>query len=144
MKERLLYPLLASAATVGLHYFLGLRWGWAALAGFVGWPLMWTLITIDDDLPGGWSNPDGTVRPDWLMAPFWGQVCLGLAVTSFIGALDAGWSSRSARVLGGVGVIASALSILLIRSGNLRAVSPNKPLPSPSGPGRAEPTRDDR
>ena len=78
------------------------------------------------------------------LCPFWGQVCLGLAVTSFIGALDAGWSSRSARVLAAVGVIASTLSILLVRRGNLRAVSPNKPLPSTSGPGRAGPTRDDR
>jgi hypothetical protein len=39
--------------------------GYVALALFIGWPLIGTLITIDDDLPGGWSNPDGNATPEW-------------------------------------------------------------------------------
>jgi hypothetical protein len=27
--------------------------------GFSGWAFIGHLVTIDDDLPGGWSNPDG-------------------------------------------------------------------------------------
>ena len=131
----LLYPLLASAATIGLRYFAGLSWGWAALAGFVGWPLIGTLVTIDDDFPGGWSNPDGKARPPWLEAPFWGQICLGLGVSSFVAALDAGESARSGRILVGVGMIAIVLSIVLVRRGHRISGPPNKPLQPTSGAG---------
>lgn len=34
--------------------------------GFATWALAGQLITIDDDLPGGWSNPDGSVPFPWL------------------------------------------------------------------------------
>jgi hypothetical protein len=46
---------------------LGANWpmGYVAFALFIGWPLMGTLITIDDDFPGGWSNPDGKATPEW-------------------------------------------------------------------------------
>jgi hypothetical protein len=27
--------------------------------GFSGWAFIGHLVTFDDDLPGGWSNPDG-------------------------------------------------------------------------------------
>jgi hypothetical protein len=53
----------------------------AELIFFVGWPIVGTLVTIDVDLPGGWSNPDGTERPDWLEAPYWGQVVFGVAIS---------------------------------------------------------------
>jgi hypothetical protein len=39
--------------------------GVVALMLFVGWPVFGTLITLDDDLPGGWSNPDGKAIPEW-------------------------------------------------------------------------------
>jgi hypothetical protein len=61
MKPRLLaylvYPALASIATVGLHYLAGWPWLWSALAAFIAWPIVGRLITLDDDLPGGWSHP---------------------------------------------------------------------------------------
>jgi len=31
------------------------------------WPLAGSIITIDDDLPGGWSNPDGDEPFPWEM-----------------------------------------------------------------------------
>jgi hypothetical protein len=34
--------------------------------GFAVWALAGHLITIDDDLPGGWSNPDGSVPFPWI------------------------------------------------------------------------------
>src|SRR5712692_4761687 len=40
----------------------------------------WHSVTADDDLPGGWSNPDGTERLQWLTALFWGQLSMGLGV----------------------------------------------------------------
>ena len=46
-------------------------------------------ITADDDLPGGFSNPDGTVRPHWLGPLFWGQISLGLGIALAAGAVTA-------------------------------------------------------
>jgi hypothetical protein len=36
-----------------------------ALPFYIGWPVFGTLIAIDDDLPGGFSNPDGKATPEW-------------------------------------------------------------------------------
>lgn len=30
-----------------------------------GWAFIGHLVTVDDDLPGGWSNPDGKVPAPW-------------------------------------------------------------------------------
>ena len=42
----------------------------------VAWPLIGTLITIDDDLPGGWSNPDGKSVPEWRTLWWWADLLL--------------------------------------------------------------------
>jgi hypothetical protein len=83
-------------AAVVVHLKFGLSLGVSFLIFFVGWPLVGTLLTLDDDLAGGWSNPDGTVRPPWLEAPFWGQISAGLALSAIGFAADAGWQSRAA------------------------------------------------
>ena len=114
---RFLYPVMASAATLALHYFTGISWGWAALGCFVAWPLIGTLVTADDDLPGGWSNPDGDIRPPWLEAAYWSNVCLGLAVSFCAFALEAGVGSRASLILAGVAVAAGLLAIFLWRRG---------------------------
>jgi hypothetical protein len=88
--------VLVSIALIGsaiLHVAFGVSLGIALLIFFVGWPLVGTLITIDEDLPGGWSNPDGTVRPPWRQSPFWGQITAGLAISAIGFAIDAGWQS---------------------------------------------------
>ena len=101
MTERLGALLFLGVLTVALagslvvHYTLGVPLGFALMIFFVGWPLGGTLITADDDLPGGWSNPDGSVRPPWLEAPFWGYIAAGLAVSAAGFALEAGWRSRN-------------------------------------------------
>ena len=35
------------------------------LIGFSAWVFVGHLVTADDDLPGGWSNPDGKLRFPW-------------------------------------------------------------------------------
>ena len=82
---------VAVGAAVTLHVYFGVSLGLALLIFFVGWPVLGTLITIDDDSKGGWSNPDGTVRPPWLQAPFWGQIIVGFALSSCGAAIDYGW-----------------------------------------------------
>lgn len=51
-------PLLTLVCTTALL----LSWLWRVpylytLIGFVAWALIGHLVTIDDDFPGGWSNP---------------------------------------------------------------------------------------
>jgi hypothetical protein len=92
-KEWMTYPLLATVAMLAVHYAGGLSWGFSALISFVGWPLVGTLVTADDDLPGAWSNPDGTIPPPWreglVGANFdWG---LGVSVHCCLG----GWTPES-------------------------------------------------
>src|ERR1700758_1170845 len=86
---------LAFAGSLAVHALLEVRLGFAFLMFFVGWPVLGTLVTIDDDLAGGWSNPDGSVRPPWLQSPFWGQIIGGLALSSAGAAIDAGWNTQS-------------------------------------------------
>jgi len=89
-KLRVALLAVAFVFVIVLHFHAGFSLGVSLLIVLVGWPLGGTLITIDDDLPGGWSNPNGTVRPAWLEAPFWGQIVGGLAFSSFGFAVDAG------------------------------------------------------
>ena len=50
---------------------------WAVLAVLVvGWPLLGTLITIDDDMPGGFSNPNGRAVPEWRTLWWWSDLVL--------------------------------------------------------------------
>ena len=81
------WPYIAfSIVLVGvLHALAGLPLGYTALAVFVGWPIIGTLITVDDDLPDGWSNPDGTVEPAWKIAENWGYLAFrgALAAAAF-------------------------------------------------------------
>ena len=58
---------LGVLGTVAAVLSVAMSWpiGIVALALFIGWPVVGTLITIDDDMPGGWSNPDGKAVPEW-------------------------------------------------------------------------------
>jgi hypothetical protein len=47
-----------------------LSWMWKVpylytVIGFAAWAFVGHLVTIDDELPGGWSNPDGDVPFPW-------------------------------------------------------------------------------
>ena len=86
---------VACAGTAVVHLGFGLPLGLSLLIFFVGWPLVGTLVTLDDDLKGGWSNRDGSVRPPWLQPPFWGQVSAGVALSAAGFAIDAGWRTAA-------------------------------------------------
>jgi hypothetical protein len=115
MKDRLLYPVLGSAVTLVLHFATGLGWGLSAFASFVGWPLVGTLVTADDDLPGGWSNPDGTIPPAWRTAAAWGQLSVGFAIASFVAALEAGLRTSVGAGFAVASAAAGILALVLLR-----------------------------
>jgi hypothetical protein len=80
------------------------------LAALVGLPIFGLLVTIDDDLPGGFSNPNGTSVSPWKRWESWVDL-LARGLTAGIGfGLDAGWRSAQSLLfwsLGAVGVISS-------------------------------------
>jgi hypothetical protein len=53
--------LIGLAGSLFVHFWFHVPLGFSLMIFFVGWPIGGTLVTIDDDLKGGWSNPDGTV-----------------------------------------------------------------------------------
>jgi hypothetical protein len=64
MKTTMVLMGVALVGAIVVHLALGLSVGVSLLIFFVGWPLVGTVVTLDDDLKGGWSNWDGTpVRP---------------------------------------------------------------------------------
>ncbi|MFP5213157.1 MAG: hypothetical protein ACLGPL_07230 [Acidobacteriota bacterium] len=57
--------LLIVGTTLSLSYFRGVPYIYT-LIGFSAWALLGHLVTIDDDVKGGWSNPDGSEPFPWL------------------------------------------------------------------------------
>src|ERR1700722_19126857 len=76
LRKYFLFLAALTIAAVILHAASGWDLGLVALALFVGWPLAGTLITIDDDFPGGWGNPDGKTTPEWKTVAWWANIFL--------------------------------------------------------------------
>ena len=117
VRTGLLLFVVAFVGALALHAFLEVRLGFAFLIFFVGWPLIGTLITIDDDLKGGWSNPDGSVRPPWLQTQYWGQILAGLSLSSIGAAIDVGWNTQNGIWFWILAAIGFSVAIPMIKKG---------------------------
>lgn len=84
-KTNLIFILTAVVLVAVLRFYFDISWFLSILAIFVGWPMIGNIITIDDDLKGGWSNPDGKARPEILTGAFWAKISAGIAC-AFAGA----------------------------------------------------------
>ena len=51
--------------TVGLSVFLRVPYIYS-LIGFAAWAFLGHLVTADDEAPGGWSNPNGSLPFPWI------------------------------------------------------------------------------
>ncbi len=105
---------IAFVGSLAVHGIFNIPLGIAFLILFVAWPLGGTLVTIDDDFRGGWSNPDGSKRAPWLQSPFWGQLIGGCGLSAAGFAIDAGWHSLASLRLWLLAVGAGFLSAALI------------------------------
>ena len=114
MKQWLLYPVLATSATAVLHWLVGVSIGFSALIAFIGWPIVGTIVTLDDDLPGSFFNPNGTATPDWLTAEFWGKLFGGGAVVSLAFLAQFGLSAPWPTYLVPAAVLLALISFLLL------------------------------
>jgi len=69
MNKTLRYWLLFGTAATALALLLKLAFGFTIINTAVvisGWAFIGHIITIDDDFPGGWSNPAGDERFPWV------------------------------------------------------------------------------
>ena len=88
MRAQLPYIGVGVILVAVLYLFVAWPLGYTALAVFVGWPLIGTLVTADDDFPGGFSNPDGSVKPPWLVLENWGHLAFRGALAALAFALE--------------------------------------------------------
>jgi hypothetical protein len=116
-----MWPVAITAA-IGLGIGLVLRFtsggspvGWSMVATLVALPLVGLLITIDDDLPGGWSNPDGKVRASWLYWENWAEVASRGAISGVGFAIDVGWYTAQALPLWIMGASGIGITVVLHR-----------------------------
>jgi hypothetical protein len=96
MRTRIVILGVSLAIAFVLRNFAHLSWFLSLLIPFVGWPLGGTLITLDDEFPGGWANPDGRQRPSFFQPAFWSRILGALAVALSGGGIDEGWTSSPA------------------------------------------------
>ena len=73
--------IIATLVATVAHFGYGWSFGWVVFLIVFGLPLFGFLITLDDDLPGGWCNPDGKVFPPWTFREFWGEILLRAALS---------------------------------------------------------------
>lgn len=79
------------------------------LLALVALPIMGLLTTFDDDLSGGFSNPDGKSRGPWRHWENWADLTIRAALCGVGFAIDAGWRTPAAIVpwVFGVGSVAA-------------------------------------
>jgi len=86
---------VSAALTAAVCFFFHWPVALTTLLFFVALPLAGLLITADDDLPGGWSNPDGTVPPPWRCARFWADLAFRSVIVCGAFAVTAGWTPEA-------------------------------------------------
>ena len=109
-------------ALAGLAFGLVLRFnsggapvGPSMLVALVALPLFGLLVTLDDDLPGGWSNPSGTAPPFWRDWTGWAYLAARGSVSGIGFAIDAGWRDSAALMPWSLGIAGLAASLILHR-----------------------------
>ena len=83
--------LLGLLVGLSLHYIGEARVvGWSMIATLVVLPLIGILVTIDDDLPGGFSNPDGNTPGPWREWENWADLGARAAIAGIGFSIDRG------------------------------------------------------
>jgi hypothetical protein len=73
--SRLTWPLIVFVAIAGIAVPISRWWGlsyWATMAILVGASLLNGFVAaVEDDIPGGFNNPDGTATPRYVVVLKW-------------------------------------------------------------------------
>jgi hypothetical protein len=76
-----LFAVAAVSTAAALSVLFSVPYIFTAVA-FAGWLFFGHLVTIDDDFPGGWSNPDGVHPVPWMALAIKGLLFLVLIVAA--------------------------------------------------------------
>ena len=76
--RKILVILTLSLAATGISAFYGVTFWWAFAVLAVAILVNGLIATIEDDLPGGFNNPDGSATPRYAVAAGWGLRILGV------------------------------------------------------------------
>jgi hypothetical protein len=123
MKSIAKWLSFAVLLALGAHFVFHAPLGWSMLVFLVMWLVLGLLVTIDDDLPGGWSNPDGKTPPPWKFREFWGEFLLRAALSAIGFAADAGVDSQQGIVFLVLAIFGSLGGIAIIRSGSYQSAA---------------------
>lgn len=77
IRRIVIFAALALASSIALSLLFGVPYVYT-ISGFAGWLFLGHLITLDDDFPGGWSNPEGAHLFPWGELALKGAVFLAL------------------------------------------------------------------
>ena len=115
MRVIAIWFVVALAVGVVAKYVATWSVGCVMLGVLVALPLAGLFITIDDDMSGGFSNPDGKTPPPWHHREFWGELVIraSLAATGF--AVDYGWFTSEAVVAWAVVGVGTSVGALMMR-----------------------------
>jgi len=110
----------AAFLALAVHLIFHVSLGWSMLGFLVGWPVFGVIVTADDDLPSGWSNPDGETPPPWSYREFWGEFVLRAALSGVGFSVDAipEFLQSAIWLAGAIGGIFAGIAI--IRSGTYK------------------------
>ena len=97
--------------------------GYTMLLSLVALPLLGFFITIDDDLPGGFSNPDGKAHGPWREWKNWADLAARGACSGVGFAIDAGWNTSMAVLPWAIGLMGIGASVLVHRCTNRQSVA---------------------
>ena len=115
MKNAVVWFGISLLGGLAAHQIKGVSVGWVMFGLLVILPLMGLFITLDDDLPGGWSNPNGDIPPPWKHRDFWGVLLLRTSM-SWVGfAIDHGWNSSDGAIFWAIAILGGGVGVFLVR-----------------------------
>ena len=97
MKAVVVTAVIAVLSGAAIRVGLGAQvMGPIMLLLLVALPIVGFFVTIDDELPGGFSNPDGKSRGSWRYWGNWADLAIRAALSGVGFAIDAGWRTQAA------------------------------------------------
>lgn len=113
MKPLIVTAIVALLGGVAVQVGIGARViGPIMLLLLVVLPVVGLLTTIDDDLPGGFSNPEGKTRGPWRRWENWADLGIRAALGGIGFAIDAGWRTPAAILPWILGVVSIAVLVM--------------------------------
>jgi hypothetical protein len=77
-RRQTLVILALSLVATGISALYGVKFWWAFAILAAAILVNGLIASIEDDLPGGFNNPDGSATPKFVVAAGWGVRILGL------------------------------------------------------------------